>query len=139
MILPTSTCGKLLISAVTHGDVHLFRYHPDHFAGPSLMVCPFADHLSLLSCQSRQSLTFLTALTEKRLSAANKQTKKQINEYKKRQFIGPLLISPPGKFWYWPVHPCNSSSLEWLRVCARTCMQCTRVCTKKYLHRDLSP
>ena len=31
---------------VTHGGVHLFRHHPDHFAGHSLMACPFADNPS---------------------------------------------------------------------------------------------
>ena len=36
---------KLLISAVTHSGVHLF--HPDHFAGHSLMACPFVDTSSL--------------------------------------------------------------------------------------------
>ena len=44
MIQPTSTHCKLLISAVTQGDTHLF--HPDHFAGHSLVACPFADNSS---------------------------------------------------------------------------------------------
>ena len=44
MIQPTSTRCKLLISAVTHGGVHLFLHRPDHFAGHSLMACPFADN-----------------------------------------------------------------------------------------------
>ena len=35
---------KLLMSAVTHGGVHLFRHRPDHFAGHALVACPFADH-----------------------------------------------------------------------------------------------
>ena len=54
-IYPTSTRSKLLISAVTHGGVHLFLHHPDHFAGHSLVSCPFADnafphiHLKLLA------------------------------------------------------------------------------------------
>ena len=43
---PTRTRGKLLTSAVTHGGVHLFRHRPDHFAGHSLVACPFADHPS---------------------------------------------------------------------------------------------
>ena len=34
-IYPTSTRDKLLISAVTHGGVHLFRHRPDHFTGHS--------------------------------------------------------------------------------------------------------
>ena len=42
-ILLSSTRGKLLISAVTHGGVHLFRHRPDHFAGHTLVVYPFAD------------------------------------------------------------------------------------------------
>ena len=45
MIQPTTRC-KLLISAVTHGGVHLFLHHPDHFAGHTLMACPFADDSS---------------------------------------------------------------------------------------------
>ena len=44
MIQPTSTCGRLLISAVTHGSVHLFRHCPDHFAEHSLLACQFADN-----------------------------------------------------------------------------------------------
>ena len=44
MIHPTSTRGKLLISAVTHSDVHLCCHRPDHFAGHSFVACPFADH-----------------------------------------------------------------------------------------------
>ena len=43
-IYPTSTHCKLPISAVTHGGVHLFC--PDHFVGPSLVACPFADNSS---------------------------------------------------------------------------------------------
>ena len=46
-IHPTSTCCKLLISAVSHGDVHLFLHHPDHFAGHSLAASPFVDNSSL--------------------------------------------------------------------------------------------
>ena len=45
-IQPTSTHSKLLISAVTHGGGHLFLHRPDHFAGHSLVACPFADHPS---------------------------------------------------------------------------------------------
>ena len=44
MIQPTSTRGKLLISAVTDVGVHLFCHRPDHFAGHSLVACPFADN-----------------------------------------------------------------------------------------------
>ena len=51
-IYPTSTHGKLLISAVTHGGVHLFHHRLDHFAGRSLPVCcnssPYV-YLKLLS------------------------------------------------------------------------------------------
>ena len=46
MIQPTSTRGKLLISAVTDVGVHLFCHRPDHFAGHSLVACPFADNSS---------------------------------------------------------------------------------------------
>ena len=35
---------KRLISAVTHGGVHLFRHRPDHFAGQSLVACLYADN-----------------------------------------------------------------------------------------------
>ena len=44
-IQPTNAFCKLLISAVTHGGVHLFR--PDHHAGHSLVTYLFADHPSL--------------------------------------------------------------------------------------------
>ena len=47
MIQPTSTRCKLLISAVTHGGGHLFRLHPDHFAGHSLVASPFTHNSSL--------------------------------------------------------------------------------------------
>ena len=36
--------SKLLISAVTHSGVHLFRHRHDHFSH-SLMACLFPDHL----------------------------------------------------------------------------------------------
>ena len=39
MMQPTSTRNKLLISAFTHGGVHLFCHCPDHFAGHSLLAC----------------------------------------------------------------------------------------------------
>ena len=47
-IQPTNTRCKLLIliSAVTHGGGHLFLHRPDHFAGHSLVACPFADNSS---------------------------------------------------------------------------------------------
>ena len=45
-IQPTSTRCKLLMSAVTHCGVHLFLHRPDHFAGHSLVACPFADNSS---------------------------------------------------------------------------------------------
>ena len=35
---------KLLITAVTDSGVYLFRHCPDHFAGHSLVACPFADN-----------------------------------------------------------------------------------------------
>ena len=47
-IYPTSTHGKLLITAVTPSGVHLFGHRPDHFAGHSLVACLFADNSSLL-------------------------------------------------------------------------------------------
>ena len=37
-IQPTSTRSKLLISAVTHSVIHLFRHRLDHFVGHSLLV-----------------------------------------------------------------------------------------------------
>ena len=45
-IYPTSTRGKLLISAVTPSRIHLFGHRPDHCAGHSLVACPFADNSS---------------------------------------------------------------------------------------------
>ena len=46
-IYPTSTGGKLLIFAVTHGGLHLFLHRPDHVVGHTFVACPFSDHPSL--------------------------------------------------------------------------------------------
>ena len=74
-IQPTSTRCKLRISAVTHSGVHLFHHHPDHFAGHSLVSCPFADnssphvYLKLLSSllpPSSSSLVLLLSSSDRR-------------------------------------------------------------------------
>ena len=72
MIYPTSTRGKLLISAVTPGGVHLFGHLPDHF-GSTRQPGPIAVLLGqtlMLSLIFHQSLTLFLS-TEKRLAAAS--------------------------------------------------------------------
>ena len=74
---------------------------------------------------SVQSLTFLTESTGKRLVAANEWMNEWMNENGRPSAHYWSAHREKSRYFRWPVHLCNSSSLKWLCVCLSMCV-CAR-------------